>query len=35
LRASGSSQFLPKIYSLSSEEFTEFCKLYMPRGLYL
>jgi len=36
LRASGSSQILPKIYSLSYEEFnTEFYKLYMPRGLYL
>jgi len=36
LRASGSSQFLPKICSLSYKEFnTEFCKEYMPRGLYL
>jgi hypothetical protein len=29
LRVSGSSQFLPKIYTLSYEEFnTEFCKYY-------
>jgi hypothetical protein len=36
LKASRSSQILPKIYSQSYEEFnTEFCKLYMPKGLYL
>jgi hypothetical protein len=36
LRTIGSSQFLPKIYSLSYKEFnTEFYKEYMPRGLYL
>jgi hypothetical protein len=36
LRARRSSQFLLKIYSLSYKEFnTEFCKEYMPRGLYL
>jgi hypothetical protein len=36
LKASESSQILPKIYSLSYEEFnTKFYELYMPRGLYL
>jgi hypothetical protein len=36
LRANGSVQYIPKIYYLSSKEFNiEFCKLYMPRGLYL
>jgi len=30
------STITPKIYSISSREFnTEFCKLYIPRGLYI
>jgi hypothetical protein len=36
LRANGSAQYFPKIYSVSSKEFnTEFYILYMPRDLYL